>query len=307
MPKANLWILSPCYFDVSSFKKLRSDTLSSLISYSDKYDIKFALVDDSAGLDPGIKDLQAFSDVRLITPDFNLGHQRAIVFGIRLLRSEIHEQDLLVTMDSDGEDRPIDLPPMIQALGGDLSHHQIIIARRTKRKTSLKFRLMYSAFVILFRGLTGKILRSGNFALMPGRTAKKIIFHPYFGLCYSSSLVNINIPIVSVPCERGARYFDQSKMGYFNLIMHGFRMLMPYVDRIAMRAIIASGALVGLTGLTGLILLLLKITGYLSISNWYLSILFIGFVLSCLFLGIFLLLFTVFIQMQSLVLTKIDQ
>ncbi len=307
MPKANLWILSPCYFDVPSFKKLRSDTLASLISYSDKYDIKFALIDDSAGLDAGIKDLQAFSDVRIITPDFNLGHQRAIVFGIRLLRSEIHEQDLLVTMDSDGEDRPIDLPPMIQALGEDLSHHQIIIARRTKRKTSLKFRLMYSAFVILFRGLTGKILRSGNFALMPGRTAKKIIFHPYFGLCYSSSLVNINIPIVSVPCERGARYFDQSKMGYFNLIMHGFRMLMPYVDRIAMRAIIASGALVGLTGLTGLILLLLKITGYLSISSWYLSILFIGFVLSCLFLGIFLLLFTVFIQMQSLVLTKIDQ
>ena len=163
---------------------------------------------------------------------------------------------------------------------------------------------MYSAFVMLFRGLTGKILRSGNFALMPGRTAKKIIFHPYFGLCYSSSLVNINIPIVSVPCERGARYFDQSKMGYFNLIMHGFRMLMPYVDRIAMRAIIASGALVGLTGLTGLILLFLKITGWLLVSSWYLSILVIGFVLSCLFLGIFLLLFTVFIQMQSLVLTQ---
>lgn len=307
MPKANLWILIPCYFDVPSFKKLRNETLVSLKPYSDKYSINFALIDDSAGLDAGIKDLQAFSDVRTITPDFNLGHQRAIVFGIRLLRSEILEQDLLVTMDSDGEDRPIDLPQMIEAMGEDLSHHRIVIARRTKRKTSLKFRLMYSAFVILFRGLTGKILRSGNFALMPGRTAKKIIFHPYFGLCYSSSLVNINIPIVSVPCERGARYFDQSKMGYFNLIMHGFRMLMPYVDRIAMRAIIASGALVGLTGLTGLILLFLKITGWLLVSSWYLSILVIGFVLSSLFLGIFLLLFTVFIQMQSLVLTKIDQ
>ncbi len=307
MPKANLWIVTPCYFDVPSFKKLRSDTLACLSPFSDRYEVKFALIDDTAGLDSSIKELQASSDVRVITPDFNLGHQRAIVFGIRLIRSEIQDQDVVVTMDSDGEDRPMDLPPMLEAMGKDLTHHQIIIARRTKRKTSLKFRLMYSAFVILFRGLTGKILRSGNFALMPGRTAKKIIFHPFFGLCYSSSLVNINIPVVSVPCERGARYFDQSKMGYFNLIMHGFRMLMPYVDRIAMRAIIASGALVGFTGLTGLVLLFLKIAGLILISNWYLSVLFIGFVLSCLFLGIFLLLFTVFIQMQSLVLTKIDQ
>ncbi len=307
MPKANLWVVTPCYFDVPSFKKLRSDTLASLNAYSDKYEINFALIDDTAGLDPSIKDLQTFSNVRIISPDFNLGHQRAIVFGIRLLRPEIQDQDLIITMDSDGEDRPMDLPSMLEAIGSDLSNHRIIIARRTKRKTSLKFRLMYSAFVILFRGLTGKILRSGNFALMPGRTAKKIIFHPYFGLCYSSSLVNINIPIISVPCERGARYFDQSKMGYFNLIMHGFRMLMPYVDRIAMRAIIASGTLVGVTAFSGLICLILKMTGSLSISSWYLSILFIGFVLSCLFLGIFLLLFTVFVQMQSLVLTKIDQ
>ncbi len=306
MLKATLWIVTPCYFDVLSFQKLRAEINGCLVKFSDKYDIKFVLIDDTSGLDPAIKEITGLPDLKVITPDFNLGHQRAIVFGLRHLKTEIQENDLVITMDSDGEDRASDLPVLIQAAEENQSLHKIVIARRTKRKTSLKFRIMYSAFVLMFRTLTGKILRSGNFALMPGRTAKKVIFHPYFGLCYSSSLVNVGIPIVSVPCERGERYFDQSKMGYFNLIMHGFRMLMPYVDRIAMRAIIASGVLIFISGLSGITFLILKALGLLSISSWYLLILFLAFVLSLLLLGIFLLLFTVFVQLQSSVLTEID-
>lgn len=306
MLKANLWIVTPCYFDVLSFSRLREDISSSMQTLNHHYKLQFVLIDDTAGLDDRIKNMLTTPDTLIITPPFNLGHQRAIVFGLRHLASRIQEDDLVVTMDSDGEDRAVDLPVLMQALNENKDLHKIIIARRTKRKVSWKFRLMYSAFILMFRTLTGRILRSGNFALMPGATIKKVIFHPYFGLCYSSTLVNINIPVISVPCERGLRYFDQSKMGYFNLIMHGFRMLMPYIDRIAMRAIIASGILIFFCGFAGVLFLFLKLLGLVSISVWFLFILAMGFVLSCLFLGIFLLLFTVFVQLQSSVLTKID-
>ncbi len=53
----------------------------------------------------------------------------------------------------------------------------------------------------------------------------------------------LDLAVKYIPCPRGERYAGRSRMGYGPLVMHGFRMLTPFTDRIAVRSLIAfSGA-----------------------------------------------------------------
>src|SRR3984885_13734393 len=103
-----LWVVCPCYRDVASFVILRTRILEVLASEPvvGSPDVHFVVVDDTAGYDNDIDQLKGYSDVRVITPPFNLGHQRALVFGLPLILAEVLESDVIVTMDADGEDRP---------------------------------------------------------------------------------------------------------------------------------------------------------------------------------------------------------
>ena len=125
------------------------------------------------------------------------------MFGLRLLEPDIADDDLVVTMDSDGEDRPEDLPQLLDPLlSGVDDRHRLCVARRTKRTESVRFRVMYFFFRILFRVLTGVTVRNGNYAAYRGWLARRMLLHPYFDLCYSSTLVSLDIPVTPVPLPR---------------------------------------------------------------------------------------------------------
>jgi hypothetical protein len=149
-------------------------------------------------------------------------------------------------MDADGEDRPEDLLRLIAPLREEPEKRRTLcVARRTTRRESFQFKSMYFFFRLLFRALTGVTVRSGNYAAYRGWLARRMLRHPYFDLCYSSSLVSLDIPVTSVPCPRGERYAGRSRMNLFSLSMHGLRMLMPFTDRIAVRALAAFSVIFG--------------------------------------------------------------
>ncbi len=233
------WVCAPVYRDVESFLLLRERVRAVLEADGvDAGSIHFIVLDDTAGQDPQIESLRPYEDVTVLQPPFNLGHQRAIVYALRKTLPKIADDDTVITLDSDGEDRPEDLPRMLAPLRARSSSDQrIVLALRTKRNESLSFKVMYRLFRLLFRGLTGTTVRSGNFATMPGSVAKRVLLHPTFDLAYSSTILALDLPIEYVPCERGERYAGQSKMTYGKLGMHGVRMLMPFTDRIAIRAL----------------------------------------------------------------------
>jgi hypothetical protein len=104
------------------------------------------------------------------------------------------------------------------------------------------FKVLYLAFKGVFRLLTGRIIQTGNYAVYRGWIARHTLNHPHFDLCYSSSLLSLSLPVEYVPCERGRRYAGKSRMGYFKLAIHGMRMLMPFMDQIAVRALVGGGA-----------------------------------------------------------------
>lgn len=302
------WIVTPVYRDTASFLILRDRVLEVLgADPADTGPVRFVVMDDTAGQDPAIAPLGQLGDVTVLQPPFNLGHQRGIVYALRKMLPQIADEDAVVTMDADGEDRPEDLPRLLAALHGETpTDSRVVLALRTKRHEPFAFKIFYRLFRVLFRGLTGTTVRTGNYAVLPGRVAKRALLHPTFDLAYSSSILALDMPVEFVPCERGRRYKGESKMTYGKLAMHGLRMLMPFTDRIAIRAL-AAFALFGVVGIVlATVVLFLKIFTHSSIPGWTSYIALGSLIVSLVALGNFVSLFVLFSQTRAVSLASIE-
>jgi hypothetical protein len=249
-----VFVICPVYRDAEAFAEVRRRAGASLAGLATFGEVRFVATDDTAGEDTA---LAALADQQTVvtTPPYNLGHQGAIVFALRELVPALRPDDVVVTMDSDGEDRPEDLPALLEPLlQNPQDLHLLSVARRTQRKEGLAFRLAYVAFKLMFRVLTGTVVRSGNYAAMRGALVVAAIGHPFFDQCYSASLISLPFRRRDVPLPRGSRYSGRSRMGAFGLVTHGMRLLMPFLERIAVRCLLCGVASFG-AGLVGLMAL----------------------------------------------------
>lgn len=305
-----VWVVTPVYHDTGSFRILRERLLEVLAADPAfrSAPVRFVVIDDTAGRDPEVEGLRELDDVIVLQPPFNLGHQRGIVYALRKTLPRVADDDAVVTMDADGEDRPEDLPRLLGALhSGEGIDHKVVLALRTKRHEPLGFKVLYRGFKLLFRALTGATVRTGNYAAMPGAVAKRALLHPTFDLAYSSAILALEMPVEYVPCERGRRYQGESKMTYGKLAMHGLRMLMPFTDRIAIRAL---GVFVffGLLGaVMAAIVVCLKIFTSSSIPGWTSYIALGALIVSLVALGNFVSLFVLFSQTRAVSLASIEE
>jgi polyisoprenyl-phosphate glycosyltransferase len=181
------------------------------------------------------------------------------------------------------------------------------VARRTKRSESFRFRVMYFFFRILFRTLTGVTVRNGNYAAYRGWLARRMLRHPYFDLCYSSTLVSLDLPVTAVPIARGTRYSGHSRMNLFRLLMHGIRMLTPFTDRIAIRALTAFTAIFGIGILLSLAVVGTKLFSSAAIPGWATATLLGILVLSFNAVGTSVVLFAVFSHSRGVSLAGLEE
>ena len=150
----------------------------------------------------------------------------------------------MVTMDGDGEDKPEDLPRLLERLLSNPGKRRLLVlARRTRRQESLTFKALHIGFKSVFR-------------LLPGASYRRETTRPTgAGSHGTRSSTRTSISATVQPPEplaacrlravrRGRRYAGESRMGYFRLAIHGMRMLMPFMDRIAVRALAAAAAAV---------------------------------------------------------------
>jgi hypothetical protein len=302
------WVVTPVYRDTASFRMLRDRVLEVLAADSiETGEIAFVVLDDTAGQDLEVAPLADLDDVTVLQPPFNLGHQRGLVYALRKILPQVADEDAVVTMDADGEDRPEDLPRLLAALRSETpAESKVVLALRTRRHEPVAFKLLYRGFRVLFRALTGTTVRTGNFAVLPGAVAKRALQHPTFDLAYSSAILALDMPVEFVPCERGRRYKGESKMTYGKLAMHGLRMLMPFTDRIAIRAL-AAFVIFGVVGIAlAVVVLFLKIFTSSSIPGWTSYIALSALIVSLIALGNFVSLFVLFSQTRAVSLANIE-
>jgi glycosyltransferase involved in cell wall biosynthesis len=304
-----LWVVAPVYRDVPSFVALRERLLEVLAADPAMPELEtwFVVADDTGGLDPEIEALHELADVLVVEPPFNLGHQRAIVFALRKLMPFVAEDDVVLTLDSDGQDRPEHVPRLFAALFDDAAGHRVVLALRTKREESLVFRVFYLLFRATFRALTGTVVRTGNFAAYSGWIARRALSHPSFDVTYSATLTNLGLPIAYVPCDRGRRYTGSSRMNFSRLALHGLGMLMPFTDRIAIRAFLAFCAALVAAMLGSIAVVATKLFSSGAIPGWATYSLLALLVLSFVALGNLVVLFVVFSQSRGISLANLEE
>lgn len=304
-----LWIVVPVYFDVPSFSILRAAIAGALDAHDEWRALPVTLVvaDDSGGLDPAIGGLEQGQDLIVIEPPFNLGHQRAIVYALRKVAPQMRDEDIVVTMDADGEDDPRDVPRLLEQLQRAGSKQAVALAVRTHRQESPMFKVFYRIFRLAFRALTGTVVRSGNFAAYHGWVARRVLAHPNFDLCYSSTLTSLDLAIATVPCARARRYQGESRMTFAKLVRHGVSMLMPYLDQIATRALLVFSGVIAVGVALGLIVLGVSLGTDAAIPDWATAAVLALLISSLVALGNFVVLFAVYSQSRGLSLADLEQ
>ena len=197
---------------------------------------------------------------RIVRLRRNSGHQMAIWVGLTVAASEPRYAGAVV-MDSDGEDRPEDVPRLIAAAG---SGCDASVARRGRRTEPLPFRIFYRLYRIFFGLLTGREIRFGNFCALQRQALLRLTAMQETRIHLAAALIKSRLRRQEISCDRGTRYDGRSRMNFYDLALHGIRAVAVFDDAVLTRMGVVcvgaavSGVLVFLAGLA------LKLAGQTS-------------------------------------------
>ncbi len=227
------------------------------------------LVDD--GSPSGIAGWSPFTSERLTRIDAlrlrrNMGHQRAIAVGLCHIADSV-ACDAVLVMDADGEDRPADVPRLLdeQRRRPDV----MIFAERRKRLEGGVFRVGYFFYRLLHRVLTGIPVRVGNFSLLPASALPRLVCMSELWSHYAGAALRSKYPQYRLPLDRGSRVLGTSKMGgVIPLVMHGIAGIATFHDLVATRILVASVGLMALLALALGVVFAIRFGTALAIPGW---------------------------------------
>jgi hypothetical protein len=179
--------------------------------------------------------------LRILHLRCNLGHERAICVGLTHAYQH-HDAATIIVMDGDGEDRPEDVPRLLEALErGDPG--TVVFAARARRSEGPTFRFFYLLYQVLHRLLVGRSIEVGSFSALPRRVLAGLVVMPQLWNHYAAAIMVSRTRWISIPTERGERIRGRSALDFVSLVVHGVSALSVYSDRIAVRVLLASGVL----------------------------------------------------------------
>jgi len=239
----NLVILMPVYNDWDAASAM-IEQIDSALRSGDVHPAVLLVDDGSRGRAPGklVKNpLRVVRTVEVIRLRRNIGHQRAIATGLTHIFQEV-SCDAVLVMDSDGEDRPDDIPRLLQDFkrtGGD----RVIFAKRAKRMETPIFKICYFLYQMLHRVLTGVPVQVGNFSVIPWDCLSALVVLPELWNHYAAAVFKLRLPIGMVDAPRGKRLAGQSKMDFVSLVVHGLSGISVFRELVATRVLIAASSI----------------------------------------------------------------
>lgn len=259
----NLIIVTPVYEDTEASSKL----FKELAATFDKKVYIIAVDDGSVKQPLSISVIEsARLDGVVIKLKRNVGHQRAIAIGLGYAAENMGDGQIVVTMDSDGEDTPSSIKELITALDND--EVDVVVAQRKSRVESLKFKAFYVIYKFIFNLLSGRKISFGNFMAFKYDAVKRVASMSELGIHVAGTVLSSKLRIELLPLDRGPRYAGQSKMNFVGLVLHGFKGLMVFAEDVLVRVGIASAMVAGLALIGSAAAILLKLSGYAT-PGWF--------------------------------------
>lgn len=228
------------------------------------------LVDDGSSIPPPASlrgPYRALREVEVLRLARNMGHQRAIAIGLTFLHQERAPAEAVVVLDADGEDRPEDVPVLLdefERLGGT----KVVFAERARRSEGLVFRVFYQVYRAMHFLLTGIAVRVGNFSVLPWSALSTFVVVSEAWNHYAAAVYKARIPHTSVPIARGVRLAGRSTMNFVGLALHGLSAISVFGEIVGGRLLVAATA--GFA--TFLALLLVGVAtawaGWIELPSW---------------------------------------
>jgi len=209
---------------------------------------------------------EAIDRVAVLRLRRNLGHQRAIAVALAHLQQN-WKGDAVVVMDADGEDRPEDIPVLLDAMR-KADHPTAVFAERGRRLESMSFRLMYRCYSFLHRIFTGRDIRFGNFSVLPWSHLDSLVVCSELWNHYSATFLKSRLPYIRVRCDRGRRLAGESRMNFVSLVTHGLSALFANQEVVGTRLLLMNVLIAGSFFLLISTMVGVKFFTHLTIPAW---------------------------------------
>ncbi|MEB3311725.1 MAG: glycosyltransferase [Snowella sp.] len=196
----------------------------------------------------------------------NLGHQRAITIGLAYAEANC-SADMVVVMDSDGEDTPEDVIRLIYACT-EANYAKIVFARRSQRSESWLFKFFYRAYCFSYRLLTGFDIRVGNFSAIPFKMMPRLLAVSEIWNHYAAGILKSKLPHFDIPTRRGYRYHGKSTMNFTSLVIHGLSAISVHGETVGVRLLMVSFGLMGFITTILLTVIGIRLMTNLAIPGW---------------------------------------
>ncbi|HKS17526.1 MAG TPA: glycosyltransferase [Planctomycetota bacterium] len=269
MPDADLVLLMPVYNDWECVPPLLDDIDAALAGRAGTR-VRVILADDGSDRRdlalPSKGNYRAIRSVEVLRLRRNLGHERAIAVGLAWIHQE-RPSDGVIIMDADGEDRPKDIPALIDRWEAE-RRVPVVFAARQRRAEGVTFRLFYRLFQLLHFLLVGAMVRVGHFSLVPRAQLSKLVVVSELWNHYAASVQKARLPRVLVPADRGRRIAGKSTMNFVSLVIHGLSAISVFADTVGVRILFASFCFGSLTVGFIAVVLVLRLATDLVIPGW---------------------------------------
>ena len=231
----NFKILIPCFNDWKSLFKLLDNIDLQIKEINAEFSV-LVVNDCSSEEMPTLKtNYKKIKSIDLVNIKKNQGHTRCFATGIKYI-SQNPNFDYLLLMDGDGEDRPEELPLLINTV---LKKQNVsVVAARTKRSEGIIFKFLYQFHKILTLIFTGRNMNFGHYSCLTKDDTilisnKKSLWSNFAGT--AKKFIN---NLDSVPTERGYRYFGPSKMPLVGLVIHSLSIIATFKYQVLLRSIV---------------------------------------------------------------------
>lgn len=226
-------ILIPVFNDWDSFKRLINEINENIKEYKD---IKFKciVVNDASSISqPKLIKPDNFDSFEVLNMKDNRGHARCNAFGIRhIFKNE--KFDNIILMDGDGEDRPIEIKSLVNAV--IVNPNTSVVAKRVKRSEGYFFQFLYQMHKTLTYIFTGKNINFGNYSCLTRQDVEKLCSDASLWSSYSGAVKKNLKKLNEINSFRGSRYFGPSQMSFFKLLIHSLSIIAVFKYQVFLRS-----------------------------------------------------------------------